>query len=83
MARLNCDKRTLQRRFERDLFCGFSDLVDEVRAEMCLPLLGSGVFPMQAIAEQLGYATSGNFSRFFRRRFGCMPRDWTRLAITA
>ena len=76
-------KRTLQRRFERELSCRFSDLVDEVRAEMCLPLLESGVFPMQAIAEQLGYATSGNFSRFFQRRFGCTPRDWTRLAITA
>ena len=50
---------------------------------MCLPLLESGVFRMQAIAEQLGYATSGNFSRFFQRRFGCTPRDWTRLAITA
>ena len=82
-ARLNCDKRTLQRRFERELSCRFSDLVDDVRAAMCLPLLESGVFPMQAIAEQLGYATSGNFSRFFQRRFGCTPRDWTRLALTA
>ena len=82
-ARLNCDKRTLQRRFERDLSCRFSDLVDDVRAEMCIPLLESGIFPMQAIAEQLGYATSGNFSRFFQRRFGCTPRDWTRLALTA
>ena len=82
-ARLNCDKRTLQRRFERELSCRFSDLVDDVRAEMCVPLLESGVFPMQTIAEQLGYATSGNFSRFFQRRFGCTPRDWTRLALTA
>lgn len=82
-ARLNCDKRTLQRRFERHLSCRFSDLVDDVRAEMCIPLLESGIFPMQAIAEQLGYATSGNFSRFFQRRFGCTPRDWTRLALTA
>ena len=82
-ARLNCYKRTLQRRLERELSCRFSDLVDDMRAEICLPLLESGVFPMQAIAEQLGYARSGNFSRFFRRRFGCMPRDRTRLAITA
>ena len=50
---------------------------------MCLPLLQSGVFPMQAITEQLGYATSGNFSHFFQRRFGYTPRDWSRLAITA
>ncbi len=50
---------------------------------MCLPLLESGVFPMQAIAEQLVYAPSGNFSRFFQLRFGCTPRDWSRLAITA
>ena len=49
----------------------FSDLVDEVRAEMCLPPLESGVFPMQAIAEQLGYAASGKFNRFFQHRFGC------------
>jgi AraC-like DNA-binding protein len=33
---------------------------------------------MQMIAEQLGYATSGNFSRFFQRRFDCTPRDWMR-----
>lgn len=82
-ARLCCDKRTLQRRFERELSCRFSDLVDDVRADMCLPLLESGVFPMQAIAEQLGYATSGNFSCFFQRRFGCTARDCTRLAVTA
>lgn len=82
-SRLNCDKRTLQRRFEKYLSCRFSDLVDEVRAEMCLPLLESGVFPTQVIAEQLGYATSGNFSRFFQRRFGCTPRDWTRLSVDA
>lgn len=81
--RLNCDKRTLQRRFERELSCRFSDLVDDVRAEMCLSLLESGIYPMQAIAEQLGYATSGNFSRFFQRRYGCTPRDWTRLALAA
>jgi AraC-like DNA-binding protein len=80
-SRLNCDKRTLQRRFEKHLSCRFSDLVDEVRAEMCLPLLEGGVFPTQVIAEQLGYATSGNFSRFFQRRFGCTPRDWTRLSL--
>lgn len=82
-ARLHCDKRTLQRRIERELSCRFSDLVDDVRAEICLPLLESGVFRMQAIAEQLGYATSGKFSRFFQRRFGCTLRDWSRLAITA
>ena len=82
-ARLNCDKRSLQRRFERELSCPFSDLVDDVRAEMCLPLLESGVCPMQAIAEQLGYATSGNFSRFFQRRFCRTSRGWSRLAITA
>lgn len=82
-TRLNCDKRTLQRRFEHELSCRFSDLVDDVRAEMCLPLLESGIYPMQAIAEQLGYATSGNFSRFFQRRYGCTPRDWMRLAVAA
>ena len=82
-ARLNCYKRTLHRRLERELSCRFSDLVDNVRAEMCLPLLQSGVFPMQAITEQLGYATSGNFSHFFQRRFGYTPRDWSRLAMTA
>ena len=76
--RMNCDKRTLQRQFKRELSCRFSDLVDDVRAEVCLPLLESAIFPMQVIAEQLGYATSGNFSRFFQRRFNCTPRDWMR-----
>jgi AraC-like DNA-binding protein len=48
---------------------------------MCVPLIESGVFPTQVIAEQLGYATSGNFSRFFQRRFGCAPRDWSQLSL--
>ena len=82
-ARLHCAKRTLQRRIERELSCRFSDLVDDVRAEICLPLLESGVFSMQAIAEQLCYDTSGKFNRFYQRRFGCTLRDWSRLAITA
>ena len=38
---------------------------------------------MQAIAEQLSYATSGNFSGLFQRRFSYTPRDWSRLAITS
>jgi AraC-like DNA-binding protein len=76
--RMNCDKRTLQRKYKRELSCRFSDLVDDVRADVCLPLLESAIFPMQMIAEQLGYATSGNFSRFFQRRFDCTPRDWMR-----
>jgi AraC-like DNA-binding protein len=76
--RMNCDKRTLQRKYKRELSCRFSDLVDDVRADVCLPLLESAIFPMQMIAEQLGYATSGNFSRFFQRRFNCTPRDWMR-----
>ena len=83
MLIFNCNKRTLQPSFERELSCRFSDLIDDVRAEMCLPLLESGVCPIQAIAEQLGHAASGNFSQFFQRRFGCTPRDWIRLAITA
>ena len=78
--RMNCDKRTLQRRYKRELSCRFSDMVDDVRADVCLPLLESAIFPMQMIAEQLGYATSGNFSRFFQRRFDCTPRDWMRAA---
>ena len=76
--RMNCDKRTLQRRYKRELSCRFSDMVDDVRADLCLPLLESAIFPMQMIAEQLGYATSGNFSRFFQRRFDCTPRAWLR-----
>ena len=47
----NFNKRTPQPSLKRELSCRFSDLVDDVRAEMCLPLLDSGVCPMQAIAE--------------------------------
>ena len=69
----SCSKRTLLPSLERELSRRFTDLV---YVEICLPLLDSGVCPMQPIAEQLGYATSGNFCRFFQRRFGCTPRDW-------
>ena len=79
----NRNKRTLQPSFELELSCLFTDLVYDLQVEMCLPLLESGVCPMQPTAEQLGYATSGNFCRFFQRHPDCTLRDWIRLASTA
>jgi len=70
----NFNRRTPQLSLQRELSCRFSDLVNDVRAEMCLPLLYSGVCRVRAIAESLVYATPGNFCRLFQRRFGCTPR---------
>ena len=75
--RMDCDKRTLQRRLARDLGDTFQHLLDESRDEIVLPMLRSGVFPVSLISNHAGFSNTGNFSRYFSQRFGCSPLHWT------
>ncbi len=75
-SRLNCDKRTLQRRLDRQVGLQFSGLVNESRDELIFPMLESQVFPIKVIASHAGFSNAGNFSRYFNGRFGCSPMEW-------
>ncbi|WP_333834983.1 helix-turn-helix transcriptional regulator [Rubrimonas sp.] len=65
--------RTLQRRLAaHDV--AFSDMVDEMRRETALRLLGSECIAMGDVAVRLGYANASALSRAVRRWTGETPR---------
>jgi AraC-like DNA-binding protein len=52
----------------------YQQLLDHVRSELACWLLLQTPLSIEAIAEQLGYQDSSNFSRTFRRWLGMTPR---------
>jgi AraC-like DNA-binding protein len=72
--------RTLIRRL-REEGSSYQQLLDSVREELACWLLIQTDLPVEAIAEQVGYGDTSNFSRTFRRWLGVTPREF-RLAGT-
>jgi AraC-like DNA-binding protein len=70
-ARLGLSVRTLQRRLG-ELGASYSALVDDVRRETALQLVGRR--PTTEIALTLGFSTPAAFFRAFRRWTGTTPR---------
>lgn len=64
--------RTLKRRL-RDAGASYSELLDGVRLLHAQELLQLKGLTLEAVAAQLGYSSSGNFSRAFRRWTGKRP----------
>jgi AraC-like DNA-binding protein len=69
---LGVSERTLQRRLSEE-GTSLQALVDEVRAELSLTLLGDSDLSLAEVADRLGYASLGAFSRAFRRWRGVSP----------
>lgn len=69
---LNMSERTLQRQLSLEGSC-FRDLVDEVKKEAALRFLQSAHLNVSQIAYALGFNDSGNFTRAFKRWYGCAP----------
>ena len=69
---LHMSARTLIRKLGR---CGssYQALLDEARKERCLWYLQHSDYPLEQIAERLGYRDTSNFSRCVRRWFGVAP----------
>jgi AraC-like DNA-binding protein len=74
-AALRMSRRTLQRRLG-DEGVSFQQLVDEVRRERALELVGDAGRPLGDVAFQLGYAELSPFLRAFRRWTGTTPATW-------
>jgi AraC-like DNA-binding protein len=64
--------RTLKRRLA-DRGTSYSTLLDELRKERALLLLGDGSLSLDEVAERLGYSDVANFTRAFRRWTGKTP----------
>ncbi|MEI9892272.1 MAG: AraC family transcriptional regulator ligand-binding domain-containing protein [Caulobacteraceae bacterium] len=72
---LDLNGRTFQRRLQAEGL-GFSDLLDQVRAEVAKACLADGDLPLHQIAERLGYADGSAFTRWFSCKFGLPPSRW-------
>lgn len=64
--------RTLKRRLAEH-GTSYQKLLDDLRRERALKLLALETFPLERIAEQLGYSDRANFNRAFRRWLGTSP----------
>jgi AraC-like DNA-binding protein len=71
--------RTLQARLEEE-GTTFAAVVDGVRKERALALLGEHDLPISVIAVRTGFATPSAFTRAFRRWTGLAPSDFRRHA---
>lgn len=73
MARyLCCSTSTLIRRLKLEN-TSYKTLVEELRKQQALAMLGDGARSIESIAYQLGYSDVSNFSRSFKRWYGCTP----------
>ncbi len=71
--------RTLQRRLQSHGL-SWSQLVDGVRKDTALRLLGDPGMRIHDVAHAVGYADPANFSHAFRRWTGATPSDYRRRA---
>lgn len=72
---LGMQVRTLQLRLSAD-GAKFSDLLNTIRRELVVRYIDNPNYPVQYIAELLGYAEPNSFTRWFGHEFGMPPRDW-------
>jgi AraC-like DNA-binding protein len=79
-AQLNVNVRTLQRHLEASGEV-FSDLVNSVRRELVLRYMETPGYSMGQIAELLGYASPGSFTRWFVAQFGASPVRWRKKTV--
>jgi AraC-like DNA-binding protein len=73
--RLHVSPRTLQRHLSDHGFT-HSKLVDDVRLSYATRWIRDTTIPIAVIAERLGYADPGSFSRAFGRWTGVPPRTF-------
>ena len=73
-------RRTLQR-FLNSKATSYSDLLDEVKFNMALPLLADKSNSITEISFELGYANVAHFSRAFKRITGMSPKTYRRMLI--
>ncbi len=79
-AELGYSERGLRRQLERS-GTSYRKLVDQLREQRARTLLSGSVQPVKAIAGALGFESSSNFARSFKRWTGLSPkafRDQTR-----
>jgi len=74
-ASMGLTVRTLQRMLDAD-GTSFSDLLNRARMQLSAQYLATPRMRIADVAELLGYASIGAFTRWHARTFGQSPRQW-------
>jgi AraC-like DNA-binding protein/CheY-like chemotaxis protein len=72
---LGCHYKRLNTAFQNAMGMTVFAWLREERLRQARTLLVNTETPMASIADHLGYSTQANFSKAFRERFGCSPRE--------
>ncbi|TXH94348.1 MAG: AraC family transcriptional regulator [Rheinheimera sp.] len=72
---LSIKPRTLQRKLT-ELNISYQALLNEVRREQCIHYLQNQEYPVQRIANLLGYYNANSFTRWFSAEFGMTPSQY-------
>ena len=59
----------------------FSDLVEQVRLELAISLMGNAAIQITEVALELAYSDSANFTRAFRRWTGVPPQRYRQFRL--
>lgn len=76
-AHLDIDRRTLHRHLAKEGVC-FSDVLNEVRAELALRQVTGNDLPLAEVSGLLGFSSPSAFAHWFRSRFGLSVTAWRR-----
>ncbi|GAB3364849.1 MULTISPECIES: AraC family transcriptional regulator [Giesbergeria] len=74
-AHLHVDRRTIHRHLAKEGVC-FSELLNEVRAELALRQIRENGLPLTEISGLLGFSSPSAFAHWFRTQFGCSVTVW-------
>ncbi|TXH94353.1 MAG: AraC family transcriptional regulator [Rheinheimera sp.] len=72
---LGLQPRSLQRRLAAEQL-SFSELLNDVRLELCRHYLQNPLYSLQRIGDLLGYANASSFTRWFVLQFGKSPSEY-------
>ncbi|PZU43996.1 MAG: AraC family transcriptional regulator [Sphingomonas sp.] len=75
---LSVSERTLHRRLDSN-HTSFGKLLDRIRHERALDLLGKSTLSIERIAEMLGFSETSSFTRAFKRWEGVSPQQHRRI----
>ena len=73
---LNTSESTLRRRFEQVVGRQVKDEIARLRTERVKLLLTETAMPLSQIAEDFGFSSAGQFTRYFTRAAGMTPSEY-------
>ena len=73
---LSVSKRLLEMRFRRATGCSIHSEIVRIQAETARNLISHSKLPLEAVAEQCGYASASHLCTVFKRQFGKTPGSW-------